>query len=104
MAARFEIKVNGERVCVSGLEDDGVLTAIVNFVKHADEEGQYDLSTSALGRFLPSHDHPHHANWPIPEVTIGDEITIRILPDGEFDPPQDFYEHPSASIDDEQSS
>ena len=38
MAARFEIKVNGERVCVSGLEDDGVLTAIVNFVKHADEE------------------------------------------------------------------
>ena len=48
MAARFEIKVNGERVCVSGLEDDGVLTAIVNFVKHADEEGQYDLSTSAL--------------------------------------------------------
>ena len=102
MAARFEIKVNGERVCISGLEDDGVLTAIVNFVKRADEEGQYGLSASALGRFLPSHDRPQHANWSMPEVTIDDQITICILPDGEFAPPQDMFEHPRASIDDEQ--
>ena len=102
MTARFEIVVNGERVCISGLEGDGVLATMVNFVKHADEDGKYELSIGGLGRFLSTQDHPHHADWPKPSVSIGDEITIRILPEGEFDLPQNMIGSPRDSIADEQ--
>ena len=101
MTARFEIVVNGERVCISGLEGDGVLATMVNFVKHADEDGKYELSIGGLGRFLSTQDHPHHADWPKPSVSIGDVITIRILPEGEFDLPQNMIGSPRDSIADE---
>ena len=102
MAARFEIVLNGERVCISGLDGDGVLTTMVNFVKHADKDGEYELSIGGLGRFLPSQDRPQHADWPKPSVSIGDEITIRILPDGEYDMPQNMIGSPRDSIADAQ--
>ena len=102
MTARFEIVLNGERVCISGIEGDGVLTTMVNFVKHADKAGEYELSIGGLGRFLPSQDHQQHAEWPKPSLAIGDEITIRLLPDGEFDLPQNMIGSPRDSIVDEQ--
>ncbi len=102
MAARFEIVLNGERVCISGLDGDGVLTTMVNFVKHSNTEGEYELSIGGHGRFLPTHDRPQHADWPNPSVAIGDEITIRILPDGDFDLPQNMIGSPRESIIDAQ--
>lgn len=101
MAGRFEILLNGRRICISGVAGDGVLSTMVNYVKHTDKEGEYQLTISGLGHFLPTQDR-QHASWETPSLAIDDEITIRILPDGEFDVPQDFINRPLRSISDKQ--
>ncbi|MCA9198560.1 MAG: hypothetical protein KDA87_13525 [Planctomycetales bacterium] len=101
MAVRFEILHNGQRVCISGLAGDGVLSTMVNYVKHTDKEGKYQLTIGGLGHYLPTQDC-QHANWETPSLAIDDEIMIRILPDGEFDNPQNFINSPQRSIFDNQ--
>ena len=98
MAARFEMILNGERVCISGLDGVGVLSTMVNYANHADSGGAYELSVGGLGYFLPNQDRLHHADWPKASVAVGDEIIIRILPDGEFDLPKNMVASPSHSI------
>ncbi len=100
MAARFEIILNGERHCVSGIDDDGVLSVSVNYAKRGKENGKYQFHISGLARFPTSQEKPQHANWPAPPIGIGDEITIRVLEPGRFDSPQNMIESPSASLSD----
>ena len=50
--------------------------------------------------FDGSQDRQHHARWPAPDVTTGDEITIRILPAGNYDDPHGMTGSPKKTIDD----
>ena len=100
MSTRFEILKNGERVCVSGIHGDGVLTFGVNYVKHAGEEGTHVLHIGGLGMFDGSRNRQHHAAWPAPKISPGDEITIRILPPGDFDEPFGMTASPKKTLDD----
>ncbi|MCC9656719.1 hypothetical protein [Rhodopirellula halodulae] len=100
MSTRFEILKNGERVCISGINGDGVLTVGVTYVKHPGQDLNHDLQIGGLGMFDGSKDRRHHADWPSPDVTTGDENTIRILPPGEFDEPCGVTGSPKKSIDD----
>ena len=38
MSTRFEILKNGERVCISGINGDGVLSVGLTYVKHPGQE------------------------------------------------------------------
>jgi hypothetical protein len=100
MSTRFEIVKNGKRVCISGINGDGVLTVGLTYVKHPGQEFTHDLHIGGLGLFDGSHDRPHHAAWPAPDVTIGDELTIRILSAGEFDEPHGMSYSPSKTMED----
>lgn len=100
MSTRFEILKNGERVCISGINGDGVLSVGVTYVKHPGKEPSFDLGVGGLGMFDGSMDRQHHADWPSTEITTGDEITIRILAPGEFDEPCGKTCSPKKSIDD----
>jgi hypothetical protein len=100
MSTRFEILKNGERVCVSGINGDGVLSVGLSYVKHADQEGAYDLHIGGLGMFDGSQDRQAHAAWPAPRVSPGDEITIRVLPPGEFDEPFGMTASPRKTLND----
>lgn len=100
MAGRIEVLHNGRRVCMPGINGDGVLCAIVNCVKHADQETKYDLSVTGLGQYHPAHRQSQHVDWPVPDIGIGDEITIRILPPGDFDTPDGMMPSPQKSIND----
>ncbi len=100
MSTRFEILKNGERVCISGINGDGVLSVGLTYVKHPGQELTHDLQIGGLGMFDSSQDRQHHAGWPSPDVTTGDEITIRILPAGEYDEPQGMTGSPKRTIDD----
>lgn len=98
---RFEVIRNGNRVCVSGIENEGVLSFGITYVKHANSDPQYDLHVSGLGHFHPTLRESQHVTWSSDEhVGIGDEITIRLLPAGAFDPPMGLTPHTSRSIDD----
>ncbi len=100
MSTRFEILRNGERVCISGINGDGVLSFGVTYVKHANQEPAIDLHTSGLGSFDGSRDGQQHAGWPTPEIGIGDEITVRILPAGQFDEPDRMTSSPKKTLND----
>ncbi|MCS7469681.1 hypothetical protein NZK35_23775 [Stieleria sp. ICT_E10.1] len=100
MSTRFEILKNGERVCISGINGDGVLSVGLTYVKHPDQELTHDLQIGGLGMFDGSQDRQHHVAWPPPDVTTGDEITIRILPAGEYDEPEGLSGSPRKTIDD----
>ncbi len=100
MSARFEILKNGERICTSGINGDGVLSVGLTYVKHPDKELEHSLHIGGLGMFDGSQVRKHHANWPSPSVSTGDEITIRILPAGEYDDPDGMTASPSKTIDD----
>ena len=100
MSTRFEILKNGERICVSGINGDGVLSVGLSYVKHADQEGAHDLHIGGLGMFDGSQKRQHHAAWRAPRISPGDEITIRILPPGEFDEPLGMTASPRKTVND----
>lgn len=100
MSARYEVLRNGQRICTTGIDGNGVLSLTLNYVRHAGKDGRHDLQVGGLGRFDGSLDSDHHVGWPMPAVEVGDEITIRILPPGEFDSPPGVAAHPSKVVDD----
>ncbi|MEZ6096641.1 MAG: hypothetical protein R3C03_20830 [Pirellulaceae bacterium] len=100
MSTRFEILKNGKRVCISGITGDGVLSVALTYLKHQGQEHTHDLQIGGLGMFDGSQGRRHHAGWPSPDVTTGDEITIRILPAGEYDEPDGMTGYPQKKIDD----
>jgi hypothetical protein len=87
-------------VCISGIHLDGVLSVGLTYVKHPGQEHSLDLQICGLGKFDGSQDRQHHAGWPSPEVTTGDEITIRTLPPGDYDEPHGMTGSPKQTVDD----
>jgi len=94
---RFEVLVNGVRVCTAGQNDLGVLTALLSWRKvdpakfvpanetslpNAWSEGELDFSVGGI-----DSGDDRHTSWKVPVLAIGDEITIRILAPGPYDPP-----------------
>ena len=101
---RFQVAVNGEVVGTAGLDDRGVLNATITWVRRSLEDvadevrndpgfveeewesEQCDLHLGGLDSIAEEH-----LRWVNGELEPGDEVTIRILPPGEFDPPQERY-------------
>ncbi len=100
METRFEVLHNGKRACVAGIDGDGVLSAVVSYVKRPKEKPRFSLSTGGLGHFVESREHRQHVGWQMPEVGVGDEITIRIFSGGQFDNPSDLAQSPKRTVDD----
>ena len=59
MSTRFEILKNGERVCISGINGDGVLSVGLTYVKHPGQDSTHDLQIGGLGMFDGSRDRQH---------------------------------------------
>jgi len=93
---RFEVLVNGVRVCTAGQNDLGVLTTLLSWRKldpanrplndtppaKAWSEGELDFSVGGI-----DSGDGRHTSWKVPILAVGDEITIRILAQGPYDPP-----------------
>jgi hypothetical protein len=77
----LEVFVNGQRVCLAGIECDGVMSAHVARV------------IGGQGRVEKIHLHVGgledgvHSTWSVPPVGVGDEVTIRIVNAPAVDPP-----------------
>lgn len=103
MSVRFEVIRNGERLCVAGINGDGVLGVDVGYINRDSDERppDYRLHVGGLGYYHPSDGTKHHVRWKTPDnLNVGDEITIRILPGGEFDDPVQMVASPSATLND----
>ena len=100
----FEVTRNGERLCLAGADDLGVLNAIVSAVgrlgpattSRRPDEGDVDIHLSVGG--LPSRADSAgdvHPRWrSLEPLAVGDVITVRVLEADAADPPA--FEMPAA--------
>jgi hypothetical protein len=101
---RLQVLVNGKPSGTAGVPGCGVLTFGVTWVRRdpnaapsdvlADPEydqaewicNQVDLSLGGL-----DSSSEEHVAWLSAPMQVGDEVTVRVLPPGEFDEPQQRY-------------
>lgn len=82
----FEISLNGEKLCVAGIGDDGVLTATVNWIPRS---GKGDLFLQTGGIVGQNNEH---LQWIRQKpLKSDDEIQIRIVETTHVDEPQKRY-------------
>jgi len=67
----FEVYLNRKRLCVAGLDDDCVLTTIIDYVSR--DRGRLHLHVGALDSSTEEH-----VRWQDRNLRVGDEIRIRI--------------------------
>ena len=102
-AIRLQVLLNGELVTTAGMDECGVLHAILTRVfrteedharyksnTHDEAENKEEISLSVGGLRSQTDEH---LQWYDEAVKRGDEITIRILGAGDFDEPYERYKN-----------
>jgi hypothetical protein len=84
----FEVHLNGKRLCLAGVGQDGVLTAIVGYVKLGGGRGQTSISVGGL--INPAHDY---VNWTNRGLKLGDELRLKITDTEKVDRPKSRQRH-----------
>lgn len=82
----FEISVNSKKLCTAGIDTNGVLSAIVNWV--ATRNGE-DLFLDVGGLVSTSEEHVRWINQK--PVRVGDRVTIRVVEKKLVDQPSIRY-------------
>ena len=103
MSVRFEVIRNGERLCIAGIDGDGVLSVGLSYINRESDSRppDYRLHVGGLGYYHPSDRRKQHVAWETPsQLDVGDEITVRILESGVYDDPIQSISSPSATCDD----
>jgi len=69
----FEVQLNGKRLCVAGIGDNGVLTAYIAYLV-----GQYknELRLDVSGLNSSTQDY---VTWSKRKLKVGDEVRIKII-------------------------
>jgi hypothetical protein len=98
------VLINGRPACVSGMEGYGVLTAVLSRVKRSPKaypgknkhplkitkaqwsKERIEFEVGGLDSIANQHVH-----WLKRDLRVGDEIAIRLLPAGRYDPPKGKY-------------
>ena len=82
----FEVRRNGKRLCVAGIDGACVLNAIVNHI--ARSNGPPDLHVLVGGLISASGEH---VIWRTTRLRVGDEITLKIVETDHVDKPRRRY-------------
>lgn len=98
MSVRFEVILNGERLCISGIEGNGVLSNSVSFVQREGEEPTCKMYVGGLGAYHPSDKRDYGVAWVNSKLKPGDELVIRVLPPGNFDVPKGMLASPEIVV------
>ena len=79
----FEVYMNGKKLCLAGVGNDGVLSAITD---HVIGNGRNRLHLHVGGLVLPQNEH---VRWRSTSLSPGDEITIKIVEVDAVDRPRE---------------
>ena len=90
----FEITINGNYVCTAGIGELGVLHTIVTWVKTSkvapasgETVSRDNLDIHVGGLAHPDADTSQHVDWLNQAISVGDEITIRVIESPIYDEP-----------------
>ena len=81
----FEIYVNGKRLCLSGIGDDGVLTAMIT---HVIGGGRNETHVRIGGLISPSEEH---VRWAWKRLKTGDEVRLKVVSAASVDAPKERW-------------
>jgi hypothetical protein len=82
----FEVFINGHRICLAGVGNDGVLNAIVNWAGRSDSVGDTFLRVGGLDSI--THEF---LRWNVPSIGVGAEILVKVVEASSVDPPDQRY-------------
>lgn len=80
----FEIYLNGKRLCLAGVSNAGVFSAIIEYLG-GDEE---HLHLNVGGLLIPEQEH---VSWQDRSLSVGDDVRIRILDNEKVDAPKERF-------------
>src|SRR5262245_1535697 len=87
----FDVSVNGQKVCRAGVGRDGVLNAIVSWVRLAGPAASHARRLKAPLEETQLHigglAGNTHRHWPNRDLTPGDRVVIEVGKSQTFDPP-----------------
>jgi hypothetical protein len=90
----FEVSLNGKKICAAGVGDRGVLSAFLSWVRREGqntETGELgeieEVLTLSIGGLISSK--KEHVRWIENELTVGDEVCIRVTELESVDAPRD---------------
>lgn len=92
----FEVTINGKKVCTAGVGDDGVLTAILALVQRQtvsdgtreDQDAESESLDVRVGGIANVESGvSEHVEWLHQNLSVGDEITIKIIESSECNEP-----------------
>lgn len=93
----FEVHINGKKACTAGIESEyGVLTSILTWVKRdlskfplevRDTIQKEELNLNLAGHISHGENDNENLDWIRQSVSIGDEITIKIIEADNYDKP-----------------
>jgi hypothetical protein len=69
----FEVYLNGKRLCVAGIGDNGVLTTIID---HVSGHGRNEQHVRIGGLVNATDEHVH---WGLKRLKTGDEVLVKIV-------------------------
>lgn len=79
----FEVEVNGEKICLAGVGEFGVLTTIVSWVRTgamvAEEGEQVNKLELHVGGLKEAGSASAHITWLNKNLVLDDEIKVRIV-------------------------
>ena len=76
----FEIYINGERLCLAGVSNAGIFTAIIEYLGGDEEHLHFGVG----GLLIPEQEH---VTWQDRSLSVGDDVRIRTLESDKVDAP-----------------
>ncbi len=109
---RFEVTLNGEHLCTAGVDGYGVIAATVLMTSYLKAEAsvsqeavnphKYDLNLGVSALECNDSEENRNLTWINRSLREGDELRIRILAEGDIDPPiLSFPDHESSCVNEE---
>jgi hypothetical protein len=92
----FSVLINGQAVATIGAGSQGLLTAIIHWMAGRPSEIGGEFSLMLGGLTSGASDQQEHLRWPSPSLTLGDEVTIRLVDADRVDPPS--HREPSSPL------
>ncbi len=88
----FEIEINGKKYCLAGIEDWDLLstTMMARRSQNENEIDEFELNVRCLAQQKVENQY-EHVRWGRQELSIGDEIIIRIVEVSAADEPIKRY-------------